>query len=353
LIKNEIYQADHIFDTDTETINCINGEIRFIDGQFLLQSHRRETYRTAQIPVKFESSATAPRFRQFLSEIFVDDPDPLAKQQLIAECMGYTLLSTCELEKFFILVGNGANGKSVLLSVMEAICGRDNVSAVQPTQFENKFQRAHLQGKLANIVTEIAEGAELPDAALKAIVSGELATAERKHRDPFNFRPFATLWYATNHLPATRDFSNALFRRAKILPFNRVFQGEECDPNLKEKLLGELPGILNFALEGLARLLETRAFTECLSELEAKNEWRKQCDQVEQFVEDRCRLGSDCWMTSKNLYDDYKGWAADVGISRRVSQRGLTTRLRRFNVEPRKGTGGERLLNGIELKPIR
>ena len=108
LIKNEIYQADHIFDTDTETINCLNGEIRFIDGQFLLQSHRRETYRTAPIPVKFEPSATAPRFRQFLSEIFVNDPDPLARQQLIAECMGYTLLSTCELEKFFILVGNGA-----------------------------------------------------------------------------------------------------------------------------------------------------------------------------------------------------------------------------------------------------
>lgn len=88
-----------------------------------------------------------------------------------------------------------------------------NVCAVQPSQFENRFQRAHLAGKLANLIPEIAEGAEIADAELKAITSGELMTAEYKFVAPFDFRPFCTCWFGTNHMPHTRDFSEALFRR--------------------------------------------------------------------------------------------------------------------------------------------
>jgi phage/plasmid-associated DNA primase len=131
----------------------------------------------------------------------------------------------------------------VLLSVLAALLGQHNVAAVQPSQFDNRFQRAHLHGKLANIVTEIAEGAELADAALKAIVSGELTTAEHKHKPPFDFQPFATCWFGTNHMPHSRDFSDALFRRAIVLTFNRKFYGTDRDEGLKEKLFAELPGI--------------------------------------------------------------------------------------------------------------
>ena len=60
--------------------------------------------------------------------------------------------------------------------------------------------------KLANLVTEIAEGAVMADAELKAITSGELTTAEHKNKDPFDFQPFSTCWFGTNHMPHTRDF---------------------------------------------------------------------------------------------------------------------------------------------------
>jgi hypothetical protein len=86
---------------------------------------------------------------------------------------------------------------------------------------------------------------------------------EHKFRDPFEFRPYATCWFGTNHLPHTRDFSDALFRRAMVVPFNRKFTpGVDADPRLKDKLIEELPGILNLALDAYARVIERGAFTE-------------------------------------------------------------------------------------------
>jgi len=220
LVKTEAHLPGHRFDENPTTINCANGELVFENGNWQLIPHAREHYRTAIVPVAYDTGADAPRFRQFLAEIFEGDGDAADKVSIVLEALGYTLIPSCHLEKFFMLIGTGANGKSVLLAVLDELVGRAYTCAVQPSQFENRFQRGHLQGKLANIITEIAEGAEIADAQLKSLVSGEMTTAEHKHKDPFDFTPYAKHWFGTNHLPHTRDFSDALFRRAIVLAFN-------------------------------------------------------------------------------------------------------------------------------------
>ena len=77
-------------------------------------------------------------------------------------------------------------------------------------------------------MTEVRQGEVIADAELKGITSGETSTVERKHRDPFNLKPYSTCWFGTNHMPHTRDFSDALFRRALVVRFNRKF--DENDP---------------------------------------------------------------------------------------------------------------------------
>lgn len=121
------------------------------------------------------------------------------------ELVAYTLLPHARHEKFVILIGNGANGKSVL-AILQALCGIENVAAVQPSNFDRAFQRAHLDQKLANIITEIAQGEIIADAELKGITSGEPSTVEHKYGDPFVMYPFATCWFGTNHLPRTKRF---------------------------------------------------------------------------------------------------------------------------------------------------
>lgn len=347
LFKTETHRAGLIFDQDRRAINCLNGELHWTGETWELRPHCRESYRTTQIPVEYDPAATAPRFVQFLNEVFRDEPDLDQRAELVCQMIGYTLLASCEFEKFIILFGPGANGKSVLMEIIRALIGTENVCAVQPSQFENKFQRAHLAGKLANLVTEIAEGAEIADAQLKAIVSGELTTAEHKHKPPFDFQPFATCWFGTNHLPHTRDFSDALFRRAFILTFNRTFSPSEQDPRLKEKLVQELPGILNLALSGIADVLRSGQFTVPPSCEQVKREWRVDCDQVAQFIEECCTLDPKQFCSSSDLYAAYQQWAEDAGVKKALNRKNFTSRLLKHGVKPYKGTGGTRMLSGV------
>lgn len=352
ITKTEIFMTHHEFDVDTRAINCLNGELHFEDGTWHLKSHDKRHFRTTQIPIVYNSEASAPRFKQFLDEVFEKDGDAEEKKTIVCELLGYSLLTSCEFEKFVILLGHGANGKSVLLHIVEQLVGTTHVAAVQPSQFDNRFQRAHLFGKLVNIVTEISEGAEIVDATLKAIVSGERITVEQKHKPPFDFHPFATCWFGTNHMPHCRDFSDAVFRRAIVLSFNQKFEGAARDVHLRQKLNVEMSGILNLALKGIAAVFERGEFTHCPSSEVAKKYWRIECDQVEQFVADVCEIGAGFKCSSSNIFQSYVIWAKEMGIKRSLGHNELTQRLCRLGVEPKRGTNGNRMLLGIAIKPM-
>jgi hypothetical protein len=141
LLKSEILLQDQQFNLgNPETVNCLNGELELAHAGWTLVSHRRELFRTTQIPVVYDPSAKAPLFSKFLQQIFRDDPDRDAKIRSLLELMGYTLMSHARHEKFVMLIGPGANGKSVLLAVLEALCGPDNVAGVQPGSFNRAFK---------------------------------------------------------------------------------------------------------------------------------------------------------------------------------------------------------------------
>lgn len=351
LFKTEIFSPDHEFDVGpVECVNTLNGELTLDNGQWLLMPANREHYRTTQIPVEYDPGAKAPRFIQFLHEVFEGDPDAEEKRRALLEMVGYSLMAHCRHERFIILVGAGANGKSVLLSVLEALLGSNNVAGVQPSQFDRSFQRAHLHGKLANIVTEIKQGEVIDDASLKGIVSGEPTTVEHKFKDPFVMRPFSTCWFGTNHMPHTRDFSDALFRRALVMEFNQTFKPElgNCDPMLKDKLLDELPGILNMALYAYRDALEN-GFTMPSSCKDARAQWRLEADQVAQFVEEACEPDMYAQVEPKKLFDAYTDWAADVGIQKRVALKSFSDRLVGLGYE-RKRTSRARFICGLKLQ---
>ena len=330
LVRNETYRRDHEFNLGApDTVNCANGELELVDGQWHWHPHRREHYRTTQLPVAYHPDTHAPLWDKFIADIFRDDPDREAKAQALLEHIGYTLMPHAAHERFVMLIGSGANGKSVLLQVLSALCGPANVAGVQPSEFTNRFQRAHLHMKLANIVTELKQGAVIADAELKAITSGEVTTVEHKHGAPFEMRAFATCWFGTNHMPHTRDFSDALFRRATIFQFNRTFAPHEQDPYLKTRLVSELPAILTRALIAY-RHAATHGFTVAPSSEAAKAQWRREADQVMQFVEERCAIDPAGRVAVSELYRVFRQWAECSGVRQIVGKQGLGDRLERL-----------------------
>ena len=198
------------------------------------------------------------------------------------------------------------------------------------------------------MISELKQGEIIADAELKAIVSGEASTVEHKFKDPFESRPYATCWFGTNHMPHTKDFSDALFRRAVILPFNRTFSAAEQDPNLKDSLINELSGILNLALDAYAKAIAD-GFTEAESSREAKLEWRLEADQVAQFVEECCERKHDGLEPISVVYLKYKEWALGAGISRIVSLKTFRDRLSRLGFGYKRSSH-ERSVVGVWLK---
>jgi putative DNA primase/helicase len=122
VLKTEIFVQGHAFNIgNPEAVNCLNGQVELVGGHWQLMPHCRENYRTTQIPVAYDPKATARKFEAFLSQVFGGDQDGQDKRQALLELMGYTLMSHARHEKFVMLIGAGANGKSVLLTVLEAL----------------------------------------------------------------------------------------------------------------------------------------------------------------------------------------------------------------------------------------
>jgi putative DNA primase/helicase len=336
--------------TDPRAVAVRNGVLIYRNHEWKLTPYRAQDYRRVSLPIEYDSHAKCTRFTQFVQEIFAGADDAKERILSLVEMMGLTLTSSTEFEKAALLVGNGANGKSVTLRLLADMVGK-YASGINPAEFENRFQRASLDGKLANIVTELPEGTTLPDGAIKAIISGEACTVEHKHRDPFVMTPICKIWLGSNHMPGTRDFSPELFRRFTVLGFPNVFPEESRDIRLSEKLRAEIPGILNILLVALGNAFDRGHLTSPPSSVEAVQNWKRDSDQVLTFLEEDMVREPGARMTSADVYLAYQTWAKGAGQQRPVSRNSLTRRIKVLRwAEDGKGAAGERHLYGIRQR---
>lgn len=344
LARDEAYLPAARFDEPApRRINLQNGTLQYSAGAWELLPHCREDYLTAQLPVIYDPSATCPRFDRFLEEVFQGDADAGNKAQVICEMIGYSLLQSCRYEKFAILVGKGSNGKSVLLDVIRSLIGSNQVASVEPSKLGDRVERAHLHGKLANICPELAVGSMLADAALKSFTSGDLVSAAPKYGQHFDFKPFATFWMGTNHMPHTRDLSHGMFRRALIVEFNRQFDGAAREIGLADKLRNELPGILRRAVDAFASVIERGGFTIPASSEQALQAWRTDADQVAQFLADCCLCDpaeEGTTIGHAQLFDAFRVWADRQNIKHSVTGKAFSGRIEALGYERKRRKDG-------------
>lgn len=180
-------------------------------------------------------------------------------------------------------------------------------------QLFEKFKVAELQGKLANICTDI-QTTKIFSEEFKKIVSGEPVTAERKFRDPFKFRPFAKILFSANNFMPTKDRSRGFFRRFDILEFKKIFPKEEQDEFLKDKLRQELSGIFNWAYEGLQRLITNNwKMTESKEMEQTLEEFKEASNPLQQFINECCEPNSMGWIDTKGFRREYENWCKEMG----------------------------------------
>lgn len=300
------------FKPDTNYVCFLNGALDMTTYQ--LVPHSPHFHLRSGRPAVWDESAKSPVFEKFLHDIFRDDKDRDQKMQFVLEWMGLCLVPDTSYEKFVVCVGEGGNGKSVLLKLMSELLGHENVYSAPIQRLGSRRALAELDGKLLLTSSEINENTVMDDGILKQIVSGDTVEAERKYEHPFTYTPVARIMLATNHLPKLRDVTHAFFRRLVMLRFNRNFTSDEMDMNLTGKLKGELSGIFTMAVTGLRSLRKRGQFVEPSSSLEASAEYRKNSDVVKLFAEEALQPTEDKGMRPAALYELYLKWCKSHGV---------------------------------------
>ena len=285
-IRGRKYSPEIVLDGDAEHIVCKNGVLDLKTGQ--LSEFAPDGHHMSAVPVVFDPDAKCPMFLKFLDQVLSNQTD----KDAIIEMFGYCLQKNYTYEIAVLLVGEGANGKSVLLEVLRRFLGPENVTSVTPQNLtKSRFASSYLCHKLANIQPDIPARPIEDAGTLKTLTGSDLTHAEVKYGGHSDFLNHAKLIFAGNAVPPSWDMSKAYCRRWRIIDFLNTFSPQ--DPNYvpRDILLArltsseELSGILNLALKGLLRLSQQHQLSGTPSMKDQQLDYMKRSDPARYFLE--------------------------------------------------------------------
>lgn len=233
---------------------------------------------------------------------------------VIEEMIGYSLLRRNELGKSFILTGDGSNGKSTLLDLINELLGEDNISSVALKELSDRFKTFQLDGKLANIGDDISNEYIPDNSTFKKLVTGEKVNVERKGKDPYDFRNYSKLIFSANELPRINDLSGGLKRRLVFIPFNAKFSklDSDYDPFIKDKITtpAALEYLLKIAIDGLYRILNNNSITYSKACDQVWDEYEAINNPVVSFIDDH-KIENE---SINDVYRQYSVWCHESGL---------------------------------------
>jgi putative DNA primase/helicase len=337
-------------DADPWVIGVRNGAIELKSSTF--RPARRDDLITKCAGVAFDPYADCPNWDHFLQTITNNDRDLEAYLQRVA---GYMLTGSVREEVCFILYGVGRNGKSTFREMLHRAMGSYALAADSTLMIERKTpgaateEIARLKGKRLVAVNETAENDQLNESRVKFITSQDMLTARNLYGHFFDFFPTHKAIITTNHKPIIRGTDEGIWRRVHLVPFLVSIPAHSVERDFRERRLArELPGILNWALNGLADYLEN-GLAPPPSVLASTNEYRSDMDVIGQWIEERCDVDPNARIPTGQAFHDYNAWAIEeLGwtLNKLKFRRHLTDR----GYAAAKGTGGIRLISGLRLK---
>ena len=352
IVKHPIPVEPDKFDTDLWLFNTANGTIDLRTG--LIGPHRRGDLITKLCAVEFDVDARCDRWLTFLSDIMMERTDLV---DYLQRAVGYTLTGDTSEQNLFILHGGGANGKSTLVNVLEALFG----DYCQPTSSTTLMatgkasngptpEIAMLKGARFVPSVEVQEGRRIEEGLIKKLTGGDSITADKKYRDAITFKPTFKIWLVTNHLPVIRLQDEGTWRRPQLIPFDeRYLKGDpRRDDHLEEKLMEELPGILAWAVKGCLQWQE-QGLAPPAEVLAATQDYRESQDTLGQWLEECCESGHGFEAEVNSLYSSYSDWSKESGektISKKML--GILLGERGYQVERRGRSRRFRL--GLRIK---
>jgi len=343
-------------DSHSFLFNCDNGVIDLKTGELL--PHDRDLLLTKISPIKYDRNAECPNWKAFLESIFKTHTGG-ADHELInylQKAIGYSLTGVTKEQVMFFLFGNGRNGKSTFINIIQDLLG-DYGRQTNSDTFLKKRNDSGINNDVARLdgarfvsAVESEEGQQLSEALVKQITGGEKMSARFLRQEYFEFTPEFKVFFTTNHKPIVKGSDEGIWRRIMLIPFTITIPKDKIDYDLPDKLAKEMPGVLRWAVEGCMKW-QTEGLRAPEAVKAATAEYREDMDILAPFIDENCTVNSSVRIEAKSLYENYTKWCYqnnELELKNRAFYRQLE--VRGFKKE--KGTGNKNFILGITLNKL-
>ena len=302
------------------------------------------------LPFEFKPGVRCPRWQKFLNQVLPD----AESRQLLQEIFGYCLTFDTSQQKFFMFEGMGSNGKGVVTNVLTKLLGAANISNLPLESFGKDHDPVVTLGKLVNITSEVGDLDRVAEGLLKQFTGEDIMHFNPKYKTPFSAKPTARLLISTNVRPPFRDKSEGLWRRLILLPFSVTIDEKKRDTHLAERLVSELSGIFNWAVEGAQALRERKRFIEPKISQEAQAAFKRESNPARMFLEEIYIAHPGGESSKTDVYKEYTEFC-DTGRYKALSKHNFEKEVERVfpkvkEARPRQGESRPRIYLGISSK---
>lgn len=319
---SDFNQNPHLLNLENGTLDLLTLELRPHDpADNLMQL----------CPVAYDPAAECPTWRQFLNAVFVKDGNGEPDTELIEfiqRFAGYCISADVSEQCLVVLHGGGSNGKSTFVGTWLELLGPDYASKAPSDLLLVNYGQSHptgltdLAGRRLVACIESGEGRSLNETLVKELTGGDTIRARRMREDFWEFKPSHKIVLCTNHKPTIRGRDVGIWRRIRLVPFKARFDEETKDRQMPEKLRRELPGILNWAIEGF-RKWKASGLNNPEAIKRATKDYQDAQDELGEFIAECCdapatpEIASNYKVRARDLYDAYVVWAGDSYMSQK------------------------------------
>jgi putative DNA primase/helicase len=337
-------------DADPWLLGVQNGVLDLRTGQLHAPSPKQMV--TKRCNVAYDPNASTEFFQTFVERIQQEKPGMVKFLQRIA---GYVLTGDVSAHCFFFFFGYGRNGKTTLAELLYWMLGTYATVIPKETLMLSKRDPGAaapdlmlLKGCRFALTAELEEGSRFDESRIKMLTGGDTMTARNPYGLFVTWTPTAKLVIVGNHKPIISGNDRGIWSRVRLVPFVEKFVGDECDPDLPNKLKLFGSGFLNWALEGLAdyKVGGLRPPQEVVS---AGSQYQSDMDIIGQWMDEHITEDATQSTRTQTLFNAYRAWARDSGWHRSMTRQSFGRRLTERGVLIEKGRDGNKIARGVIL----